>query len=42
MLSEEWWNSTTTNPWRELEGKAKYKAMLNDFTALMNRVGGPE
>jgi hypothetical protein len=43
MLSEEWWNSATgTNRYSELNGKAKYKAMLEDFTALMNQVGGPE
>jgi hypothetical protein len=43
MLSEDWWNSATgTNRYSELNGKAKYKAMLEDFTALMNQVGGPE
>jgi hypothetical protein len=43
MLSEEWWNSSTgTNRWSELNGKAKYQAMLDEFTALMNSVGGPE
>lgn len=43
MLSENWWNSPTdTTRWNTLTGKAKYQAMLDEFTTLMNSIGAPE